>query len=94
MSILVLFGQVFSYSIRRKISLAKHQEATLFAEDEDEYFFDTFFSPETIGFLLPPKDHWIHLLSQTIVSGGIVGLAVGYLLPWHIDGYICIHFIF
>jgi hypothetical protein len=86
MSFLVLLAQFISKRIRSKVSISKDPGATLFAED-DEYFFDDFSSPDTLSYVLPSKGHWIHLIFQVILSGVIVGLSVGYLLPWHIGRY-------
>lgn len=72
--------QWISFRVRRKVSMAVLPlEPTL--ADDDEYYFEGFFSPEAFHFLLPPKDRLGHLVSHVALSGLIMGLSVGYLLP-------------
>jgi hypothetical protein len=55
--------------------------------EEEEYYFTDFFTPETIGFIIPSKGHAAHVILQILLSGLLCGYGVYYFLPSRMTRY-------
>ncbi|XP_076463773.1 pecanex-like protein 4 [Babylonia areolata] len=56
-----------------------------FVADEDEIDFNSCCGAETIEFVIPPKTFKVNILMHGLVSGGMCGLTLWYLLPWTLN---------
>ena len=56
-----------------------------FLAEEDEVEFQSCCGAETIEFVIPPKNFKVNIVIHGLVSGGMCGLTLWYLLPWTLN---------
>lgn len=82
----VLCIQIFSRNAERKMSnVSEVKKKSNSLSESDQIDSASFFSPETIQLLVPPKKHFVNVIFHGLVSAVMCGLCIHFLLPSVID---------